>query len=152
MRWLELRIPPPVVALVLVGGMWAVARAGSVEAPGSLLLLVSAVLVIGGFAVMASGALSFRRARTTISPLKPESTTALVTSGIYAYTRNPMYLGMCLVLVGWASYLHSWLSLVGPVAFVLYIGRFQIRPEERALLSLFGSAYEAYQGQVRRWV
>lgn len=152
-RWLELKVPPPVVTLIMATGMWAIAGVGPGLAAGPLLRSVLAAAIAGaGFAVMGAGVLSFRRARTTISPLNPESSTALVTSGIYARTRNPMYLGMCLILVAWAIYLQSLVAFIGPAAFVAYIRRFQIQPEERVLLSLFGQAYESYKGRVRQWV
>ena len=80
------------------------------------------------------------------------STSSLVVSGIYKYTRNPMYLGFVLVLLGWAAFLSNLAAFVLLPAFVLYISRFQIRPEERVLASLFPDEYPAYRDQVRRWV
>jgi protein-S-isoprenylcysteine O-methyltransferase Ste14 len=75
-----------------------------------------------------------------------------VCSGAYRFTRNPMYLGLLLVLFGWAAALSSALTLAGPVIFAEYISRFQIKPEERALAALFGSQYEQYKRRVRRWL
>jgi protein-S-isoprenylcysteine O-methyltransferase Ste14 len=94
----------------------------------------------------------FRRFRTTVHPEKPENTTALVMTGIYRLTRNPMYVGVTLALLGWAVWLRVPVALLGPVAFVLYVNRFQIVPEERVLASKFGEAYAAYCRRVRRWV
>ena len=76
----------------------------------------------------------------------------LVTYGIYRITRNPMYVGLMLVLLGWAAFLASPVSLAGPVAFIAYITRFQIKLEERILLGKFGSEYKSYMLSVRRWV
>jgi len=84
--------------------------------------------------------------------MKPERTTSLVTGGIYRFTRNPMYIGLLLVLIGVASYLSSVWLLVGPVVFVLYMNRFQIAPEERVLSQAFGATYATYQSTVRRWL
>jgi protein-S-isoprenylcysteine O-methyltransferase Ste14 len=84
--------------------------------------------------------------------LKPETATSLVTNGVYRYTRNPMYLGMLLVLLAWAIYLSAPAALMGPIAFWLYIQRFQIQPEERALVAMFGSAFTDYMSRVRRWI
>ena len=95
---------------------------------------------------------SFRRARTTVNPLKPESASALVISGIYRHTRNPMYLGFAIILLGWCVLLGSAWAVLGVAGFVLYIGRFQIRPEERALRELFGAEFDAFCSRVRRWV
>lgn len=101
---------------------------------------------------MLAGVISFRRARTTVNPLKPETATALVTSGVYRYTRNPMYLGMLAILVAWAAFLASPAALLGPLGFWTYIQRFQIRPEEKMLTSLFGRAFTDYTSRVRRWL
>jgi protein-S-isoprenylcysteine O-methyltransferase Ste14 len=111
-------------------------------------------LVLGaiGVAVAIGGVISFRRAETTVNPLKPETSAALVSTGVYSFTRNPMYLGMVLVLFAWAVYLSSIWSLLGPVLFTLYITRFQIIPEERALDRLFGAPFAAYKKRVRRWL
>jgi protein-S-isoprenylcysteine O-methyltransferase Ste14 len=75
-----------------------------------------------------------------------------VTWGIYAITRNPMYLGGLVILSGWAIFLSNALAFLFLPTYVLYINRFQIKPEERALTALFGQEYVAYQGRVRRWL
>ncbi len=98
------------------------------------------------------GVLAFRASRTTVNPLKPERASALVTGGIYRVTRNPMYLGMTLLLLAWAIQLSALLPFLGPVVFVAYITRFQIEPEERTLRRVFGDGYTAYARQVRRWL
>jgi len=82
----------------------------------------------------------------------PRKTTSLVTTGIFSWTRNPMYLGLAAALVGWAAFLSAAWSLLGPVLFVLYIDRFQIQPEERVLTELFGAEYTNYARRVRRWL
>jgi len=115
---------------------------------------VSAALAIAlaGGGLDLAGAISFRAVRTTINPMKPAASSSLVTSGIYRVTRNPMYLGLLLILVAWATFLSSAWALLGPAAFVLYMNRFQIAPEERMLSALFGAEYTAYQSGVRRWL
>lgn len=153
MRFLELRIPPPIVGLVIAAGMWTVARLPPlVPMPSVVRLLVAAVLAAIGVAVALSGVVSFRRARTTVNPLKPETTVALVATGVYSFTRNPMYLGMLLGLLAWAVLVASPWSLAGPVLFALYITRFQIVPEERVLAERFGESFAAYRRRVRRWI
>ena len=153
MRFLELRIPPPIVGLIIAGGMWTVAYLTPILQLSRLGRL-SVALVLGaiGVAVAVGGVISFRRAETTVSPLKPETSAALVSTGVYSFTRNPMYLGMALVLLAWAVYLSSIWSLLGPVLFALYITRFQIVPEERVLDRLFGASFAAYKKRVRRWL
>jgi protein-S-isoprenylcysteine O-methyltransferase Ste14 len=98
------------------------------------------------------GVVSFRRAGTTVNPLQPEATSALVVSGIYRRTRNPMYLGMLLVLLGWAVLLAHALGFALAAAFVPLMNRLQIGPEERTLTATFGPAFAAYQSAVRRWL
>jgi protein-S-isoprenylcysteine O-methyltransferase Ste14 len=152
-KFLELKIPPPAVALLVALAMWGLAPPLSLLAVQTQLRVALAVLVaLLGFVVAFSGVVSFRRAKTTITPLKPETASALVTSGVYRYTRNPMYLGLTAVLLGWALFLASAWALLGPLLYVVYITRFQIIPEERALLSLFGRDFSEYQQRVRRWL
>jgi protein-S-isoprenylcysteine O-methyltransferase Ste14 len=110
------------------------------------------LLAVVGFITGISGVVTFRRAKTTVDPTKPQSSSSLVTWGIYAITRNPMYLGGLVILSGWAIFLSNALSFLFLPAYVLYINRFQIRPEECALTGLFGQEYVAYQGRVRRWL
>ena len=99
-----------------------------------------------------SGIVSFVRARTTVNPMKPESSSTLIVSGIYGLTRNPMYLGLLLILIGWAVFISNILAFVVLPAFVIYINRFQIDPEERALASRFRDDFVQYASRVRRWL
>lgn len=150
---LETRIPPPVWALTTGLAMWALHRG----APLAVLVprpwnRLGALAVAGVIAIVATAMLQFRRASTTVNPLAPEQASALVTSGIYAHTRNPMYLGLCTALAGVATLFGSaspWLVLP---AFVLAITRLQIAPEERVLARLFGAPYLEYCARVGRWL
>jgi protein-S-isoprenylcysteine O-methyltransferase Ste14 len=108
--------------------------------------------VLAGIAVAAAGIVVFRRARTTVNPLKPDTASALVASGIFRLTRNPMYLGGLFCLVGWAVFLANVAAFLLLPLFVLYLNRFQIAPEERALTARFGADFAAYCGKVRRWL
>ncbi len=153
MTRLDHRIPPPLVALVLVPVMWVLSLLlPRVEAPALLRITLAVGIGCAGLAFSGAGALAFRRARTTVNPLRPHKASSLVCTGVYRITRNPMYVGMMLGLLSWAVYLASPLSLAGPVAFIAYITRFQIQPEERALSARFGAAYEQYKARVRRWI
>jgi len=153
MQALELKIPPPVVALVLVALMWLLAHAApTLDVPAPLRVACAAVIGVLGAAIGVAGKVGFRRAGTTSNPMQPAKASALVTGGIYRRTRNPMYVSLLLLLVAWAVFLASGWALPGPVAFVLYIGRFQILPEERALSAMFGADYAAYKSRVRRWL
>ena len=153
MNFLELRIPPPLVALIHGALMWVIAPLGPVlDVPESARIAGALVIFAGGLAVAIAGIISFRLAKTTVNPLKPETATSLVSSGIFGVTRNPMYLGLLLALLAWTLYLSSPVALLGPVAFWLYITRFQIIPEERAMTKLFGNSFAAYCAKVRRWI
>ena len=153
MKSLEARIPPPALAAAIAGAMWATSRlAPLLQIPGASRLGTAAAVLLVGIGFSVGGVLAFRRARTTLNPTKPEQASSLVRSGVYRVTRNPMYVGLLCVLVAWAVFLSSAWALLGPLIFVLYIGRFQIAPEERALAKLFGSEFADYQAKVRRWL
>lgn len=150
---LELKVPPPIVAVLvalIMRGLW---RLGPVIAIPTTGKIAVAVALAGlGVAIAVSGVIGFRRARTTVLPENPEKTSALVTDGIYRISRNPMYLGLVLVLTAWAVALAAPWALLGPACFALYIRRFQIRPEERVLAAKFGEGFARYCNQVRRWI
>jgi protein-S-isoprenylcysteine O-methyltransferase Ste14 len=153
MRFLENRIPPPIVGLLTGLGMWAVARVTPVIVPPHALRWgVAGALVLAGLMLTAPAVMAFARAHTTVNPLTPDAATALVTGGVYRITRNPMYLGMALALLGFTVFLAAPAALIGPVAFVAYITRFQIVPEERVMRAKFGAAFEEYAGRVRLWI
>ena len=112
----------------------------------------SVELILVGLGICALGVVAFRQARTTVNPLAPELASALVVAGIYRYTRNPMYLGFLILLLGWAVFLENVAAFLVLPLFVLYMNRFQIEPEERALEALFGQEFVDYKQSVRRWI
>lgn len=153
MNALEIKVPPPLIALLAAAMMWVIARdAPAIPIDNTVRLALAGVLAGVGVLLARAGFRAFGRANTTTNPVNIEAASALVTSGIYSYTRNPMYLGLVVFLLAWAVYLAVPWTLLGPLAFVLFITRFQIIPEERVLHKKFGDAYGAYQRQVRRWL
>ena len=153
MKTLALKVPPDVVLLAVAAAM----RGTSLLVPPSDLPVAvrascGAILAVVGLCVVQAGGGSFRRARTTTDPTRPYSASSLVVSGAYRYTRNPMYVGMTIVLVGWAAFLLNAVAFSLVVVFVVYIDRFQIIPEERALSERFGTEYPTYRSTVRRWL
>ena len=153
MRVLELKIPPVAVVLVTAVLMWFSSRA----APTLGLVvpardLVALCLVVAGAVTSILGVVSFRRAGTTVNPLTPGASSTLVRSGVYTLTRNPMYLGFLMLLLGWAIYMSNAFALLFVPVFVAYMNRFQIEPEEKALRSRFGQAFVTYTTCVRRWL
>lgn len=153
MHTLEHRVPPPIVFVILAAAMLAVSRlAPGIPFAHDLRLAVADSLAWIALIVAALGITSFRRAGTTIDPIHIDAASALVTTGIYRYTRNPMYLGLSLLLTAWAVYLTVPWTALGPAAFMIFITRFQIIPEERALQRKFGATYKEYRSSVRRWL
>lgn len=150
---LELKVPPLVVGLIAgtVGSL--VARAVpslDLELPAPV--AVGGALVSTGITLSLLGVRSFRRAKTTVNPTCPTSSTALVTSGVYRITRNPMYLGFLITLAGAAVLMENAAAFLILPAFVLYLNRFQIRAEEAALQARFGETFFLYRSRVRRWL
>ena len=153
MQGLELKVPPVALVLLAGGCMWVVAWAAPAFEFAFPARIISAMgMVVIGIAIAGMGVFSFSRAKTTVNPMKPDSSSALVVSGIYRLTRNPMYLGILLLLIGWGIFLSNALALLVLPGFVLYMNRFQIEPEERALTRIFGPAFLEYRTQVRRWI
>ncbi|MAF83690.1 MAG: hypothetical protein CL797_06255 [Chromatiales bacterium] len=105
----------------------------------------------GGLFIV-SGGLSFRKAATTFNPMTPNASSSLVIAGIYRSTRNPMYVGFLFILIGWGLFLSNFFSLALCAVFALCMNSWQIKPEERALESIFGAEYLAYKNNVRRWL
>lgn len=150
---LELRVPPLVVVVAGALAIWLLRPSAPGPWPGRAGRVTTATaLAVAGVGVALAAVVHFRRARTTVNPLRPEQVTQIVTSGIYGYSRNPMYLGMLLVLAACAAAYGGTASLLVLPAFFAYLTRFQIVPEERALAARFPEAFAAYCREVRRWL
>ena len=152
MRVLELKVPPPIVALVTAVLMWLISRSLPVSALVFPARNAFAIGLVAGFIIGILGVVTFRRAKTTVNPTKPQSSSSLVSWGVYRVTRNPMYLGGLLILIGWAIFLSKPIAFLFLPAYILYINLFQIVPEERVLTTLFGPDFIAYKSRARRWL
>ncbi len=153
MAALDLKIPPPVVGLAVAGLVYGIARLvpeAGFDHP--LRPWVALVIAVTGLAIDLSALNAFFRHRTTANPLSPQRSSSVVTSGIYRFSRNPMYLGMLLLLTAWAVWRGNGAAFLALPLFVLYITVFQIKPEEQILRAKFGAPYEAYLRRVRRWI
>lgn len=151
--WLELRFPPPVVLVICAAAMWGLDHwlpQYSAAIPAAN-WLASAYISLG-IMIAFTGVSAFRRAQTTVDPRSPGRASALVTGGVYRFSRNPMYLGMLFVLLGWFFFLGSLPSPLLAVGFIACITRYQIRPEERFLEERFGDRYLAYCSRTPRWI
>jgi protein-S-isoprenylcysteine O-methyltransferase Ste14 len=147
------KIPPLAVTLAAAALMWLLARAS--PAPEFVLPARGALalgLMLAGAGIALAAVLAFRRAGTTVNPLAPERTSSLVVQGVYRLSRHPMYLGMTLILLGWAVWLANVSALAVLPAFIACIDRFQIAPEEASMARLFGGDFLAYKARTRRWL
>lgn len=150
---LALRVPPLAVTLLAGLGAWLIARAFPVvrlESPVLFPLAVAFGLIGGGCSLF--GVVSFRQARTTVNPMQPSAASALVVSGVYRFTRNPMYLGFLGLLLAELAWLGSPIAAIAAPALIAYLNRFQIAPEECALRERFGMEFVAYTTRVPRWL
>lgn len=150
---LETKLPAPVLALLLGAALkwFALTHPEVIDTSewrrlgGIACAVVSGAIALAAFFVM-------RRARTTINPFSPTRASQLVTSGPFRFSRNPLYLSLLLLLVGYALRLDAWPVWLAPAVFLAYVTRFQIVPEERALRRQFGDAFVRYCEQTRRWL
>ena len=153
MNALKLKIPPPVYALSIAIMMWLLNQylpiAQLIEAPFNRLGL--GIIVVAGTFDLWSLFLFFKK-HTTSNPMKPENTTGLVVTGLYKISRNPMYVGLLIMLFGYAVWLGSVTPFFVIPLFYWVITVMQIKPEEELLLEKFGDDYQSYKDRVRRWI
>ncbi|WP_177166553.1 isoprenylcysteine carboxylmethyltransferase family protein [Nitrosomonas sp. Nm51] len=146
-------IPPVLVWVVFALAMWFL----SVSVPVLLLktgpnIVFPVIMTAIGAFIILSCAVTFMRKKTTLNPMKPELATALIKTGLYQYSRNPIYLGFVIMLTGWSVYLNNVPAFILIAGFIFYMNRFQIEPEERSLSRIFGAEFELYKRTVRRWL
>ena len=153
MHILENKFPPLIITLLFSFLMWGISLITPVISLSmATRVTLSVTIFIVGLFFCISGVVSFRRAKTTVNPLRPESVSSLVSSGVYQVSRNPMYVGFAFFLVSFMVYLSSPWALVGVLGFVFYMNRFQIEPEERVLEKIFNAEFIDYKSRVRRWL
>ena len=149
--FLNTKIPPPIVAILFAVMIFYFSDSFAyVDLPFKI--YISLFFVLLGFFITFSSASNFKKKETTVNPIKPEEASQLVTDGFFKITRNPMYLGMLLFLLGLSIYNGLIVGLVFLPLFVGYITFFQIIPEESAMIEIFGEDYKAYMKKVRRWI
>jgi protein-S-isoprenylcysteine O-methyltransferase Ste14 len=152
LRRLETRVPPPLLLLLLGVALWCAVRASGWRVASPALQGLGLFVMLAGVALNLQPKRGFRRAGTTVNPLRPQAAKRLVIGGLYRYSRNPMYLGHVLALAGWGLWLQSGLVLPALIVQVAWLQWLQVRPEERALQARFGADYDAYRARVRRWL
>lgn len=150
---MKLKIPPILLLIFAIGLMWMIDQYLHVDA---LIFVRLYYVSIGFFAVgvlwVILGLREFDRLSTTSNPRNIEKASALVTTGIYRISRNPMYVGLACILVAAAFYLDNLLTLLVVPLFVWYMNRYQIKPEEQVMEEKFGDEFREYKSKVRRWI
>ena len=149
--FLKTKIPPPIVTILFAIMIFYFSdNFAYIDLPFKI--YISIFFIVLGFIVTFSSARNFKKKDTTVNPMKPNETSKLVTDGFFKITRNPMYLGMLLFLLGLSIYNGLIVGLIFLPLFVGYITFFQIIPEESAMIEIFGEDYKAYMKKVRRWI
>ena len=145
------KIPPPIVTLAF-GLMIYFSRNIFPDINNIIFYVLSLFFIILGPFILISAVRSFKAEQTTINPININNASSLVISGVFKYSRNPMYLGMVLILLA----LSFRFNLVGGILFtsifIMYITKFQIIPEEAAMKSIFGEDFNKYKNKTRRWI
>ncbi len=150
---LNLKIPPVAQGIIAAALTWLCSEfvpLYKLNIPHQI--VAASILFFSGGVVALLGVYAFRKMSTTVDPRYPDKASSLVVIGIYRYSRNPMYLGILLVLLGWALFLGAISGLIIPVVFVVAINQLQIKPEEQALKDKFKDSYISYTKSVRRWI
>ena len=149
----KLKVPPVIQATICILIMWLLSRYVPLSSFEIVFRpVITAILATIGGLIAITGIVSFRKAKTTVDPRTPGKASELVIVGIYNYTRNPMYLGLLVILIGLALLFGAISSFLAIPIFVWFMNRLQIEPEEEALEELFGESYREYKLKVRRWL
>ncbi|MEE9492421.1 MAG: isoprenylcysteine carboxylmethyltransferase family protein [Gammaproteobacteria bacterium] len=150
---MKLIIPPPAQVAILAVIMWQISK---LLPHANFLFANKKEIVIVGVAIALLitfiAAITLSRSRTTLNPFRPSNASSLVTHGIFRYSRNPIYVADFMFLLSWAAWLGNPVNLIALASFPIFITALQIKPEEEALLQLFGDEYLKYQTTTPRWL
>lgn len=149
---LELKVIPPVQLIISASLMYSLATyfpqydfVLQISLPIIIILIIAASL-IGILALY-----DFHKHQTTFHPHTPEKTSKVVDTGVFSYSRNPMYISLVMLLLALGFYFQNYSSFCIVPLFIGYITRFQIIPEEKMLDKLFPNDYQTYCQKVNRW-
>ena len=146
-----IRIPPPILVLVLViSNFFSSKKIDLIHLPNQD--LISIIILLIGVLILTNPIFKFIKSKTTIDPIKFKKVNKLITSGIYKYSRNPMYLGLLMIVISTSIFYLNIFSITTPFLFYLWINRFQIKREEIFLTEKFGREYMSYKIKTRRWI
>ena len=151
MKSLETKIPPLIIVVFFLVLIFFLKNLLEVFT-FSYQIYISFFFLCLAIAFFSTGIIEFRKYKTTLNPLKPEESSALLTTGVFKFSRNPIYLALLNLLISFSIYLGSFLGLIILPLFVIYMNQFQIKPEEKAMLKLYGKEFENYCSNVRRWI
>jgi protein-S-isoprenylcysteine O-methyltransferase Ste14 len=152
MKFLNLKIPPPIILAIAGVLIYLLRNEATLPIPFEIRVFAGGAFIICGISFDILGLLAFQKQKTTINPMHPENTSAIVQNGIYARTRNPMYLGQVFILIGWSIINKASFGILIVPLFIKYIETFQIKPEEEILGQKFEQEYLDYIRSVRRWI
>ena len=146
-----IKIPPPILVIILTSLVYfSSTKLELIYLPYRQ--IVSVIILFIGLIVIVSPVVDFIKSKTTVNPVKFKNVNRLVTTGIYRYSRNPMYLGMILIIISTTVYYLNFLSIFSPLIFYIWINKFQISREEIFLEDKFGNEYLKYKSKTRRWI
>ena len=146
-----LKIPPPVIVLILaVSNFLSSKKIDIINIPNQT--LVSIIIFLIGVFILIVPVSKFIKSKTTVNPIKFKKVNKLITSGIYKYSRNPMYLGLLMVIISTSIFFLTIISITTPFIFYFWINRFQIKREEIFLNKKFGQKYITYKSKTRKWI
>ena len=146
-----LKIPPPILVIILITSIYFSSdKLDLISIPHRTLF--SILILFIGILVIINPVVKFIKSKTTVNPVEFKNVEKLVTSGIYKYSRNPMYLGMIMIIISTTVYYLNFYSLLTPFIFFFWINRFQIKREEVFLEEKFGQEYLLYKTKTRRWI
>ena len=146
-----IRIPPPILVLVLViSNFFSSKKIDLIHLPNQD--LISIIILLIGVLILTNPIFKFIKSKTTIDPIKFKKVNKLITSGIYKYSRNPMYLGLLMIVISTSIFYLNIFSIITPIFFYFWINRFQIKREEIFLTEKFGEEYMSYKIKTRRWI
>ncbi|HHF3230021.1 TPA: isoprenylcysteine carboxylmethyltransferase family protein [Vibrio diabolicus] len=153
MRKLELKVPPVAVFLLVILLMYGL----TVLVPSLDISVPFVEVVVGGLTLLSgymgiAGVYEFHKVKTTVNPVKPDTASSVVRTGVFSFSRNPMYMALLLLIIAIGLWWQHLSVVLCSVVFVSYMNRFQIKPEERVLERLFGEEYVDYKNHVRRWI
>ena len=146
-----IKIPPPILVLILVSSNYfSSKKIDLIHLPNQD--LISIIILLIGILILINPLFKFIKSKTTIDPIKFKKVNKLIISGIYKYSRNPMYLGLLMIVISTSIFYLNIFSITTPFLFYCWINRFQIKREEIFLTKKFGKEYLLYKTKTRRWI